>query len=211
MNKKDNFYCFNNNFVYSCQDNCIFKVKQNLFEKIVQNYFDTSDLPEQDFYNLSYILDSNTFYLPEFHHDNAKITFANSNLCNLNCSYCHSSMRNDFKELTEDEIIKIIDYCIHIYRPNANGYIVSLNLSGEPLINSNILNLMLKIKEMYSPSLNANNKWIFMSFITNGTVITDENIKMMKKLNITEQTVSIDGPEEVHNEYSGVKTSSVRS
>lgn len=199
MNNINNFFCFNNTYIYSSKDNCIYNVSTDIYDQISNQTFDSSKLNSQDFYNYSYILDINTFELPEFPHHNAKITIANSNACNLNCSYCHSYMRKDFKALTEADTYKILDYCINTYRPDAKGYIITMNLSGEPLLNDNILNLMIKIKEQYSKELNKNNKWIFTCFITNGTILTDKQIKLIKKLQITEQTISIDGPEDVHN------------
>lgn len=199
MNISGNFFCFNKHYVFSCKDNCIYNVNTDVFKQISNNTFDSSKLKTQDFYNYSYILDINTCKLPDFPHNNLKITFANSNVCNLKCSYCHSSMRNDYNVLKEDDFIKIMDYIVNIYRPNAKGYIVSINLSGEPLLNDNILNLMIKIKERYSKKLGENNKWIFTCFITNGTILTNHQIELIKELKITEQTISIDGPENVHN------------
>lgn len=103
--------------------------------------------------------------------------------CNLNCKYClsNSGLQGEYGLSTEDAK-KIINNLgkIGINRLDFTG--------GEPLVRKDIGELIKCSKE--------NN--INTIITTNTTLLNDENIEYLKLADLVQ--ISIDGPEEIHNE-----------
>lgn len=103
--------------------------------------------------------------------------------CNLNCKYClsDSGAKGEYGLSTEDAI-KVIEKLgkIGINRLDFTG--------GEPLIRKDLKILIQTAKK---------NK-INTIVTTNTTMLNDENIEWLKEADLVQ--VSIDGPEEIHNE-----------
>ncbi|TYB30289.1 MAG: radical SAM protein [Candidatus Mcinerneyibacterium aminivorans] len=85
-----------------------------------------------------------------------------TNRCNLNCIHCYVSSKNFCKDLATKKIKKIIDNIV-----DSGGLYLTLS-GGECLIRKDF-------KEIY---LYAKTKGLFVSVLTNGTLITKDLIKL---------------------------------
>lgn len=185
-----------NYYIYSAITNSTTSISKNLYNYfLVGGSIDCDDLAKyykfmNDEKNILKIEESSTGR-------NGHITFADSTACNLNCTYCQRHKEN-LNKLNQQEVDNIFEYFINIYKPQAGGYIVSLNMQGEPLVNNSI-DLYEHLQNKYMSILKERNQWLFISFITNGTLLTKENVDKMKELGITKQVVSLDGDREVHD------------
>ena len=112
-----------------------------------------------------------------------------TNRCNLNCIHCYANANqytntNDF---STEEAKKTIDELSLFNIP------VLLFSGGEPLLRNDIHELI-----SYTVS-----KGIRAVLSTNGTLITKECAKKLKKSNITYAGISLDGIPERHNKFRG--------
>lgn len=98
--------------------------------------------------------------------------------CNLNCKHCYSESGNvTKKELTTQEAKKVIDQL-------SNFGVTSLAFSGgEPLMR----------KDFFEIAQYAVDSGLYVSLATNGTLLTDKNVKKIKETGIHYVEVSVDG------------------
>ena len=115
--------------------------------------------------------------------------------CNIRCTYCifdesDTTERNHSeKDISEDVALSSIDDFFK--RTNGEeGYVVFYG--GEPLLNFPL------IKKMVNHSNEISNKKIEFSFTTNGISLTKEKFEFLIE-NDFKITVSIDGPEHIHD------------
>ncbi|MBM4323447.1 MAG: heme b synthase [Deltaproteobacteria bacterium] len=112
--------------------------------------------------------------------------------CNLACVHCRaSSERGPYPgELTTKECLRVMDEIATISKP------VIILTGGEPLMRADIFEL----------AQYGTNKGFRMVMATNGTLITEENVKAMIDSGIQRISVSLDGPDaETHDAFRKVK------
>lgn len=196
MNNK-NLYFFEtkaeNHYLFNSYQQRISKLPLLLYKNLLSNNFSSESLfgNQKSFYErITDVTIPNTIVKTASPYVN--VILANSNICNLDCSYCHRNKHHQ-GEINIDKLEDLIDFVINIYSPNSKGYVIDFDLQGEPLRNPQNLNKFEYLKKKYDSILSEKNKWIFFSFITNGTFITKEMAKKIKNLGIYRQTVSIDG------------------
>jgi len=121
--------------------------------------------------------------------------------CNLRCKMClyynESEQKNTEgmiakrreEELSMDDIMRFIDGA-------AGMKIRVLTLhGGEPLVYPGLFEI----------SEYAREKGILVNFITNGMLLNEANIEKIIRARINSLTISIDGPEDIHDSVRGVK------
>ncbi|KZX10505.1 antilisterial bacteriocin subtilosin biosynthesis protein AlbA [Methanobrevibacter oralis] len=96
--------------------------------------------------------------------------------CNLNCGYCYASKYSKYDDLSLEIIKNILNQAVDLGTKNV------IFSGGEPLLHSEIY----KILE-YSHNLSLTNH-----ITSNGTTITENTIKKLKKYNV-DVTISVDG------------------
>ncbi len=98
--------------------------------------------------------------------------------CNLNCKHCYSDSGNHSKmELSTKEAMKVVDQI-------ADFGVTSLAFSGgEPLMR----------KDFFEVAHHALNAGLYVSLATNGTLLTEENVRKLKEIGIHYVEVSLDG------------------
>ncbi len=98
--------------------------------------------------------------------------------CNLNCKHCYSDSGNSSKmELSTNEAMKVVDQI-------ADFGVTSLAFSGgEPLIR----------KDFFEVAHHAVDAGLYVSLATNGTLLTEENVRKLKAIGIHYVEVSLDG------------------
>lgn len=111
--------------------------------------------------------------------------------CNLSCKHCYADARaaKDPHELSTDEAIAFIDDLASFRVP------VLLFSGGEPLVRKDILELI-----SY-----AAGKGLRPVVSTNGTLITPEKAKQLKKSGVKYVGISLDGLEQRHDLFRGRK------
>jgi uncharacterized protein len=116
-----------------------------------------------------------------------------SGSCNLNCSYCFARKGKTFafKNMSTDVAIEAIDYLVNA-SPNKTDFSINF-FGGEPFLKIKTIDETIQLIENKYPT-----KKFHYSATTNGTILTEKHIELVKKHNIS-LLISIDGTEEVTN------------
>ncbi|MHB1662191.1 MAG: 12,18-didecarboxysiroheme deacetylase, partial [bacterium] len=131
-------------------------------------------------------------HLLQFSEDKKPVIVWNmTRTCNLNCVHCYSQSKNlqYNNELTLEEGKAFIDDI------SAFGSPVMLFSGGEPLMHPHFLDLCFYAKS----------KGMRAVISTNGTLITRELAKELKKVGLSYVGISLDGLEAVHDKFRGKK------
>ncbi len=131
-------------------------------------------------------------HLLQFSEDKKPVIVWNmTRTCNLNCVHCYSQSKNlqYNNELTLEQGKAFIDDV------SAFGSPVMLFSGGEPLMHPHFLDLCFYAKS----------KGMRAVISTNGTLITRELAKELKKVGLSYVGVSLDGLEPVHDKFRGKK------
>jgi radical SAM protein with 4Fe4S-binding SPASM domain len=110
--------------------------------------------------------------------------------CNLNCKHCYSNSGAAREtELTTKEAMEVVDQL-------ADAGVIALAFSGgEPLSR----------KDFFEVASYAAKRGLYVSVATNGTLLTEENVRKLKEAKINYVEVSIDGATaETHDSFRGV-------
>lgn len=131
-------------------------------------------------------------HLLQFSEDKRPVIVWNmTRTCNLNCVHCYSQSKNIQynNELSLEEGKAFIDDISEFGSP------VMLFSGGEPLMHPNFLDLCFYAKS----------KGMRAVISTNGTLITRELAKELKKVGLSYVGISLDGLESVHDKFRGKK------
>lgn len=129
-------------------------------------------------------------------HNLSQLTLEVTERCNLRCDYCiYNENHNDYHnftnyDMTFDTAKKAIDFTY-------NRISDTFNLAfygGEPLLNFLLIEKCVSYTENLVPTKDIN-----FSMTTNAVLITKDIAEYFAKHNFT-VTVSLDGPEDIHNE-----------
>ena len=157
----------------------------NLFER---GYLYNSDTDEQKLFDEKY---------REFQSINAEtqpqIFLISTYGCNLNCSYCYQQGVDKPGLISEDILETIYHYLDQEFSEVKVKPYITL-FGGEPLINTpahrKVVEKVIDLNEKYGYQLAA---------VTNGYHL-EEYIELLKTAQIKEIQVTLDGPEEIHNQ-----------
>ena len=115
-----------------------------------------------------------------------QISWLITNQCNLRCSHCGNTSRAKLEnEMSKKECFDFIDECakLNVFVLNVSG--------GEPFLK----------KDWFEILSYARKKNIEIGITTNGTLITDDVAKKIKKLEPFNVHISLDGIGKVHDEF----------
>lgn len=131
----------------------------------------------------------------EPHRDINRITLCVSNNCNLRCKYCYAQ-GGDYGAvrslMTIDTAKSFISFC----KSNFDSINKIVFFGGEPLLNEKVIDFVCKeITNMYRGEKLKTPKFCI---VTNGTILNPVLLGVIRKY-ISSITVSIDGPETIHN------------
>lgn len=127
-------------------------------------------------------------HLLQFSKDKKPVVVWNiTRACNLNCVHCyaHATERAFERELSTEEAITVLDDLAQF------GVPVVLFSGGEPLVRPDLIDL----------ASYAVKKGMRAVISTNGTLITKEKAKELKKIGLSYVGVSLDGLEEVNDRF----------
>lgn len=110
-------------------------------------------------------------------------------VCNLRCKHCYEDAGGKKHELSTEEAILTIDKLSKI----ASVGLPALSFSGgEPLMR----------KDFFEVAAYSRKKIPYISIATNGTLLTKDNVRMIKDVGIEYVEISLDGATEaVHEEF----------
>ncbi|PIZ15519.1 hypothetical protein COY51_05040 [Candidatus Desantisbacteria bacterium CG_4_10_14_0_8_um_filter_39_17] len=109
--------------------------------------------------------------------------------CNLKCGHCYGVYEPDKKELTTDEVMRILD------EMNQAGCLWLLLSGGEPLVRKDF-------REIYDY---AKKKGFIITLFTNGTLITPEIVVLLREYRPFSVEVSLYGiSKEIYEKVTGV-------
>lgn len=121
------------------------------------------------------------------------VQFSISASCNLNCRYCYATDRKEYgqKRMHLSDYIRVVDDI------SAHFDDVFFTITGgEPLLNTDCFKIAEYIKS----------KGSYVDLLTNGTLITENNVTLLKEF-FDRVTISIDGStKERHEFFRGSKT-----
>ena len=111
--------------------------------------------------------------------------------CNLTCKHCYSiSADKDFpNELSTEQVFKTLEDL------KQYGVSVLILSGGEPLLRKDIFEISQRAKEM----------GFYIGLSTNGTLIDENNIENIAKMNYDYVGISLDGIEETHDKFRRLK------
>lgn len=118
------------------------------------------------------------------------VTLEITSKCNFNCKHCgNDSGKTNKDNLIKQEIYKIIDeiYLLGVERLGITG--------GEPFCDENLFDYL-----KY-----AHNKIPIITISTNGFLIDEKTIELLKKYGVNKYIISLDGTEEYHDHFRGKK------
>ena len=125
---------------------------------------------------------------------NLKITICPTLNCNFNCPYCFENHKIGKMSLeTQDNILILIEKLLDILK-SENIHITWFG--GEPLLGLDVIeslsNKIIKLTENKKISYNS-------SIITNGYLLTQENVDLLYKLKVQRYQITLDGFNSEHN------------
>lgn len=128
----------------------------------------------------------------KFNDDCLSLTIAPTFSCNLDCTYCHkSTYGSNMHKSIQDSIINWVSEesirkkDIHIQW-----------IGGEPLLATSII---LSMSEKIISACRKNNSYYRASMVTNGYLLNNETITLLKAAEIDSVQITLDGPTDVHN------------
>ena len=127
-------------------------------------------------------------HLLQFSKDKKPVVVWNiTRVCNLNCVHCyaHATKKKEEKELSHEQAIAVIDDLAEFGTP------VILFSGGEPLLRPDLVDL----------AHYAVKKGMRAVISTNGTLITKEKAKELKKIGLSYVGVSLDGMEKINDQF----------
>lgn len=126
-----------------------------------------------------------------------------TNRCNMNCIYCYADGGN-YNLPESDMNIETMKETVKLFYEKYD-YINQISFfGGEPLCNFNLIRDTVIYIRKYC--LDKLRKLPSFSFVTNGTLLTDEIINFIKENNIS-VIISLDGPKEVNDRQRRFKNS----
>lgn len=117
--------------------------------------------------------------------------------CNMSCKYCYGD-EGQFGAagiMNEEMAEKYFRIFLELGKKNKIQKVKFLG--GEPLLNLDIMKFIISLWEKWKPLYEE--KELYFSFTTNGTLFTPKLVKYLKEKNIG-VTISLDGPKTIHDE-----------
>jgi uncharacterized protein len=129
---------------------------------------------------------------------NLSLTILPSLACNFRCVYCYQKENvQRMRREVQDAIICLVEKNL-----NERGSLSVNWFGGEPLLQMDIIGRL--SKEFIRISKNRDSNYS-ASIVTNGYLLDRENVKKLEKWQVNEAQVTLDGPQEIHDQRRALK------
>lgn len=126
--------------------------------------------------------------------DSLSLTIATTADCNFRCAYCYEKdvIKPDYMtEKVEEAIIKLVESHIQ------NISLLSVSwYGGEPLMNIGTIE---RLSRKFIELCEKNKVQYNAGIVTNGYLLTKDNLQLLNDLKVTSLQITLDGNEEIHN------------
>lgn len=164
--------------------------KYNIAEEEYKKYFDNIIKQNQ----ITRLENKNNANQCNNHKILGRLVIHITNYCNLKCKYCYANGGN-YNSIEKDIDISTIDKILEVFY-NEFDYINSIQIfGGEPLLNLNAFEYI--CEKIRIIDLNKNTNTI-IGTVTNGTMINDKFINIVKKYNV-QVVLSYDGAKVIND------------
>ncbi|WDE07865.1 radical SAM protein [Thalassomonas viridans] len=145
-----------------------------------------------------------TFEKEQNHNRQLNLVVPLTNACNLGCSYCYQVIHGDFrgedkiklKPWNDTSIEALINFVEQQLNNEQFDEVRLRWYGGEPLIRLDLIEKIgLGIKQVCARL----GKRLSGMAVTNGTLLKDKALKILKQVNIDRLEISLDGPPQTHN------------
>lgn len=130
--------------------------------------------------------------------DTLSLTILLTHYCNFECTYCYEGEKKVNQSLTDEvreRIYRFIQTMLNFHKDMKTVSIILFG--GEPLMYfEESLEWLYSIKDLCEKS----GKRFITSIVTNGSLLTPERIKHLKRLNCTSIQLTLDGCKRIHDE-----------
>lgn len=201
---KYNFYIEYGNelYVYNSLSNVLIKLDYEKAKQVKAECFlefsdeeicflsDNGVLVEDDFDEMIILKERNL--RGKYSNDILALTIVPSLLCNFECIYCYQEPNQVvMSEETENDIVEFIKNVVTDTKEVAITW-----FGGEPLLQIDLIERV--SKEIISICKEAGVTYS-ASIITNGYLIDEKMVNRLKKINIMDAQITLDGPADIHN------------
>ena len=115
--------------------------------------------------------------------------------CNLACTYCFEGSRKGDYYMSAETAGRVVDFIGKNLTQNKE-YLNVTFYGGEPLLS---FNLIMSMAERLKGLADGKGIEFGFQFVTNGTLLTAFIVNKLKPLGLKEASITLDGPEAVHN------------
>ena len=198
-------FCINQNRYFGLAKNSgiFFEMSGKAYKELdsakrSKNYTFSKEIVEQ----LNLLAKMGVFSKPETHKEQKYIDRVNINLChecNLHCKYCFAeggSYGLENGKMNEKTAKNTIDEFIDQLPSGKSGNIILFG--GEPLLNLDLANYIIEYCEKKAYE---NGNEIVYDFFTNGTLINENIMEIMKRKDNIRILLSLDGPPYINNKF----------
>jgi uncharacterized protein len=121
--------------------------------------------------------------------------------CNLGCTYCFEGQRKGKFYLSDETAGRFVDF---VKRSSVGKEEINITFyGGEPLLSMDRIEAISQELRLFAQQ----QKLIYgFSLVTNGTLLTTENVKRLTPLGLKGAKVTLDGPKEVHDAFRPFKS-----
>lgn len=123
------------------------------------------------------------------------LTILPNNICNFSCSYCYAAKGHSNDSIDTEKLKAVLDFFIDPNRISRRDIYISFGGGGEPFISWETMKYAIEyssnLAEKYGFKVN-------FSFASNGSIINDEIIAVLKQYNV-KANISFDILEEIQN------------
>lgn len=195
-------------YVYSnTMTGSMYKIDDTVKDKLYNSEFEKFTAEELESYkNTGMIVDNEVdeyqkfVYLSnkvQFNYDSLNITMLLTNDCNFKCTYCFQSHDREHNIMNEEVQSSLFEYIKCVFKNDKNLKKLSFVLfGGEPLMT------LSQYKEFFEKVRNycEENDYLFTTqIVTNGSLISKENLDMLYENNCKHIQITLDGVKEVHD------------
>ncbi len=144
------------------------------------------------------------FQTSKFLSDCLNLTLLPTSDCNLGCPYCYQE-RNPIS--FSDNVVAQLKQFVSNHIPNIKHLSVTW-YGGEPLLKQNLIS---DISQYFIKICNQSEVTYSSNMVTNGTLLNEQSVDLLKKSQVKRLQVTLDGSEKIHNARRFFRTSKKNS